>query len=59
MLMRKSAPQPATMRTPTGGRRIVMRTMIRAGAASDIVVIDVCLGLRLQDLDCFDRINRL
>lgn len=35
--MRKSAPQPAIMRTPTGGRKRVIMTIRIAGAESDIV----------------------
>jgi len=37
MLTSRSAPQPDTRKTPMGGQRMVMRTMRRAGAASDIV----------------------
>lgn len=38
ILMRRSTPHPATMATPTGGRRIVMRTMRMAGAASEAIL---------------------
>ena len=39
--MNRSAPQPATMATPTGGRRRVMRTIRIAGAASDMLRVVV------------------
>jgi len=38
MLTNRSALQPDTRKTPIGGQRIVMRTMRRAGAVSDIVL---------------------
>jgi len=44
ILMRKSAPHPATMRTPIGGNRRVMRTMRKAGAASDPAMLKRYVG---------------
>ena len=41
MLTSRSAPQPDTKKTPMGGKRMVMRTMRMAGAASDIMPL-VC-----------------
>jgi len=38
ILMKRSTPHPATIATPTGGKRIVMRTMRMAGAASDAIL---------------------
>lgn len=43
ILMRRSTPHPATIATPTGGKRIVMRTMRMAGAASDAILRILCV----------------
>lgn len=39
--MRKSAPQPATMSTPMGGKNSVMITMRIAGAVSEAIIEDI------------------
>lgn len=42
MLINKSAPQPATMNTPIGGTRMVIRTMRRAGMVSELDIVTGC-----------------